>query len=429
MTDVNPARPPSEERPLLLVIGTGSRRYREYLLHSISTRYDVHLFVASDPSWERAYASGWTVLASTLDAPAMCAAARNLAATQQVHGVLCWDEARILQSSYVAEALALPGGDPHMILRCRDKHLTRMALDAAGVPQPQSVLTASVDDALAAAEGIGYPVVLKPRALAASLGVVKVETPGELVTQFGFARDTTVPEAPHYDVCVLVEEFADGPEISVDCAVRGGEVSPLFVARKELGYAPYFEEVGHYVSAGDPLRTDPQIVGILRDTHAALAFTDGMTHVELKLTSTGPKVIEVNGRLGGDMIPYLGLRATGIDPGLAAAAVACGRVPEVDPDRALAGGVRFFYVEEDDTVLGAVRFDGGALHPAIDLALALASPGDTASPPPKGTVSGRIALATAVAATVEECRAALGSAEAALRIGTDQPAVAAGAQP
>jgi biotin carboxylase len=418
-----------EEPPVILVIATGSRRYREYLLASICTRYRVHLFVSAEPSWERQYVTGWTVLRSTLDAPAMCDAARSLAACQTVSGVLCWDEARILQASHVAEALGLPGGDPAVILRCRDKHLTRTALDAAGIPQPQSVLAAGLDDALAAAEAIGYPVVLKPRALAASLGVVKVATPAELADQFAFAHDTTVPEAPHYDACVLVEEFADGPEISIDCAVGGGEVFPLFVARKELGYAPYFEEVGHYVSASDPLLTDPEMVRLLTATHAALGFTDGMTHVEVKLTGTGPKVIEVNGRLGGDLIPYLGLRATGIDPGLAAASVACGRVPDVTARHDLAGGVRFFYVEEDDTVVGTVGFDARALHPATDLAVALASRGDTASPPPRGTVTGRIAFATAVAPTQQECQTALDAAEAALRIGIGEAAIATGGRP
>jgi hypothetical protein len=131
-----------------------------------------------------------------------------------VHGVLTWDEARILQGAKVAASLGLPGGDPEVVMRCRDKHLTRQALATAGVPQPRSILGTTVDEALAAAEQIGDPVVLKPRALAASLGVVRVDTPTELATQFAFAHDTTVPGAWQYDVVVLVEEYATGPEIS-----------------------------------------------------------------------------------------------------------------------------------------------------------------------------------------------------------------------
>jgi biotin carboxylase len=415
-----------DSRPALLVIATGPRPYREYLLLSIATRYRIHLFLSAEPSWEQEHVVGWTVLRSTHDADELCRAARELAADWPVDGVLCWDEGLILQSAHVAATLGLPGGDPETIGRCRDKHLTRGALAAGGVPQPQSALAASLEQALAAAERIGYPVVLKPRALAASLGVVKVHTPAELEAQFAFARDTTVPGAPHHDVSVLVEEYAPGPEISVDCAVSGGDVSAMFVARKEVGYAPYFEEIGHRVDAADPLLHDARIDEILRTTHRALRFRDGMTHVELKLTPTGPKVIEVNARLGGDLIPYLGMRASGIDPGLAAADVACGRAPDVRAHRSLVGGVRFFYVDEDDTVLQDVRFDDTRLPAAIDLAVAIAPANATVSPPPKGTLWGRIAYATVVAETMSEAAVALDAAGAALRVRV-RPTITAGA--
>lgn len=407
-----------DERPLLLVIATGGREYREYLLRSIATRYRVHLLLGAEPSWERDYVTGSTTvdMKDTIGIEAMLPAARELAEREPVHGVLSWDEARILQSAKVAEALGLPGGDPDMVMRCRDKHLTREALEAAGVPQPRSILVTSPEAALAAANEIGYPVVLKPRALAASLGVVKVDTPEELAAQYAFARDTTVPGAWHYDVVVMVEEYLTGPEISVDSAVHAGEVLPMFVARKEVGYPPYFEEVGHVVDAADPLLDDPQIRRITQDTHTALGFTDGMTHTEIKLTPAGPKIIEVNARLGGDLIPYLGLRASGLDPGLAAAAVACGQRPTLSADKKLVGAVRFFYVERDDTTIGAIHIDRDGLPEAADRVVALVEPGEVVSPPPKGSTFGRIAFATAVATTARECREALDAAQVALTV-------------
>jgi biotin carboxylase len=419
-------RPPSVagDRPALLLITTGPRLYREYLLRSIATRYRVHLFLPAQPTWEREYAEGWTILEDTHDADALRVAARALDARWPVDGVLCWDEALILQTAGVAAALGLPGGDPDTILRCRDKHLTRAALSACGVAQPRSVLVATVGQALTTARRIGYPVVLKPRALAASLGVVKVHSPAELKARFAFVRDITVPGAPRYEAPVLVEEFADGPEISVDCAVSGGEAWPMFVARKTVGYAPYFEEIGHHVDAADPLLRDLRLDALLRATHGSLGFGDGMTHVELKLTASGPKVIEVNARLGGDLIPYLGMRASGIDPGLAAAAVACGRAPDVRADRALVAAVRFFYVDEDDTVVHDVGFDEARLPPAIDRAVATAASGAIVSPPPKGTLWGRIAYATVITETTSAASGALDAAGAALRVTVGTPATA-----
>jgi len=420
-----PLTPVDEQRPLLLVLGTGSRNYREYLLASISTRYRIHLLLGAEPTWEQDYLTGWTVLTQmgeTIDATEMIAAARALAADRRVGGVLTWDEARVLQAAKVAADLGLPGGDPQMALRCRDKHLTREALAAAGVAQPRSVLVSTLEAALDVAAGIGYPVVLKPRAMAASLGTVLVGGPADLIARFPFARDTTVPGAWRYDAGVLVEEYVDGPEVSIDSAVHRGRVWPMFVARKEVGYPPYFEETGHLVNAADPLLTDPDVLRYLQDTHTALGFTDGITHTEVKLTPVGPKLIEVNARLGGDMIPYLGLRATGIDPGLAAAAVACGQYPQVQPDRSLVGGVRFFYVDSDDTSIGSVHFDETGLPETLDLLVPLVKTGDVVSPPPKGTLWGRIAYATALADTEQDCRDALEAAQAALRVTTGEHA-------
>ncbi|GAA1683788.1 ATP-grasp domain-containing protein [Kribbella yunnanensis] len=401
-------------KPHLLVVATGMRLFREYILRSIAPQYRLHMFLHSEPTWEKEYLDGWTVLETTLDAEALVAAATKLHQDDPIDGVLCWDEARILQTAHVAEALGLPGGDVAMINRCRDKHLTRTALAEHGVPQPVSVLVDTVDEALATAEKLGYPIILKPRALAASLGVVKVNDAAELRDNWDFAHDTTVPEAPHYDVKVLVEEFADGYEISIDAAVSHGQVTPFCLARKEIGYPPYAEEIGHFVDATDPLLADDQLQQVLVDAHKAIAFTDGVTHTEIMMTADGPKVIEINARIGGDLIPYLGLQATGVDPGLAAAAVACGRQPSLVPDRTLVGGVRFFYVDENDTVLDSVAFDP-VDTPGIDQLVVLMEAGQTTSPPPDGTLWGRIAYATAVAGSVAESRTGLDAAERALR--------------
>jgi biotin carboxylase len=403
-------------RPTLLVIGTGGREYREYLLGSIGRAYDVHLLLGAEPTWERPHVAGWTVvdMAGTVDAAPFLPAARAV----RPDGVLTWDEARVLQAATVAAELGRPGGDPDAVLRCRDKALTRAALAAAGVPQAAYALVGSEADALAAAGRIGWPVVLKPRAMAASLGVVRVDTPAELAERYAATRDVTLPGAWTYPE-VLVEELLTGPEVSVDAAVHRGVAHLLCVARKDVGYPPWFEEVGHAVDAGDPLWTDERLLGVVQRALTALGYADGVVHAELKLTPAGPKVIEVNARLGGDLIPYLGLRATGVDPGLTAASVACGRPPELRPDRALAAAVRFFYPEEDGMVVESVGF--GELPDTVDLAVPLARPGDVVSPPPAGGLSARVAYATAVGTSVPDCVAALDAAGRALAVRVAEP--------
>lgn len=404
----------ADRRPHLLVTSTGDRRFRQYLLAGIGSRYRIHLFLAAPPVWESEYIDDATVLADTLDAEEMLEAARRLHERDPLDGVLCWDEARIIATSKIAQALGLPGSDPEVVLACRDKHLTRQRLAEAGIAQPRSIVVDTLEQARQAAAEIGYPVVLKPRAIAASLGVVLAQDEAGLLEHFAFARETMVPGALAYDeLAVLVEEYADGPEISVDSAVFHGRVHPICLAHKELGYPPYFEEIGHLVDGAEPMLSDPGLIAALEQAHAALGFTDGMTHTEYRLTPSGPKLIEVNARLGGDLIPYLGMRATGIDPGLAAAAIACGQEPDVTSDRKLFAAVRFRYVPYEMTI-ETIDFDQERLPEGVDMAVVHAQPGQRLAPPPSGNVWSRIAMVTAVADTAERCRAIIEQADAAL---------------
>ncbi|MFE9421341.1 acetyl-CoA carboxylase biotin carboxylase subunit family protein [Kitasatospora sp. NPDC006697] len=405
-------------RPLLLLLATGMRSYREYLLRSIASEFRVHLFHTVEPTWEREYLSGWTVVPDSYDGPAMAATAAALHGEQPFDGVLCWDEARIHAASYIAGALGLPNGDPAVLWRLRDKAQTRAALAAAGLPQPASVPVGTEAEARAAAERIGYPVVLKPRGFGASVGVIRVDGPEQLAAGFAFTSAATLPDPITYNSAepYLVEECVTGEEVSVDAVVQGGKAVPLFVGRKVVGYPPYAEEVGHHVEGADPLLADAGFADLLTAIHAALGFTDGWTHSEFMLTADGPRLIEVNGRLGGDLIPYLGRLATGIDPGLAAARVACGLAPQTTPTRARSTAIRFFYVAEDDTEIGSIGFDERRLPAEVDRAVAVAAPGAVVSPPPKGTLWGRIAYTTVAADSRTACDRALDAAAAALLV-------------
>jgi biotin carboxylase len=353
-----------------------------------------------------------------MDGPVMAQVAKTMNERATISGVICWYEGRIHLAAHIAGELGLRNGDPAVIWRLRDKAQTRAALAAAGIGQPCSVPVKTLDEALAAAQRVGYPAILKPRGFGASLGVVRVDDARQLRERFAFTCDTPWPEQILYstDQPVLVEECVSGEEVSVDSVVQDGKVAPLFLARKVVGYPPYAEEIGHFVDAADPLLDDPELLAALHGAHTALGFLDGWTHTEFMLSSAGPQLIEVNGRLGGDMIPYLGQLATGIDPGLAAACVACGLPPQITPSRRRVAGIRFFYVEHDDTTIASVGFDTSRLPASIDRAVTVAEPGVTVSPPPKGIVYGRIAFAIAVEDSIEDCRTSLDAAGNALEV-------------
>ncbi|MEU7602134.1 ATP-grasp domain-containing protein [Streptomyces sp. NPDC041003] len=392
------------EKPLLLLIGSSGRRSREFILRTVRRRYALWLLQPAPVGWEDPYVVGSTVVDNT-DPHALVEAARQVAAAHEVAGVFCYDEGLVTPAAHVAQALGLPGNSPEAVTACRDKNATRIALDAAGVAQPVSIGVRSLDEAREAAEKIGFPVVVKPRGLAGGMGVRKADGPEDMENAYRAASGASYPGVPVFDVSVLVEEYADGPEISVDAVFFDGECVPLVVARKQVGLAPFFEETGHEVDGADPLLTDPELLEALRAAHAALGFHTGVSHTEFRITAGGLRLMEVNARLGGDMIPYLGHLATGVDVAMAAADTAAGRTPDTTARHRKAAAIAFLYPGED-VEIEAVTVHEDRFGPDVHSAEPMVDPGAVLRLPPRGYIS-RYARVIALSDSAEQARAAL----------------------
>jgi biotin carboxylase len=408
------AAPSGVTAPLLLWVGSGDRRYREYIAEAAAAHYRLWLLDAEEPTWQKPYLDGWAVI-DTGDPGAIAAAGRAAGVSAgPVSGLLCYDEWTVHAAALAARALGLPASPPDAVAACRDKATTRRVLAAAGIPQPRSAAVASAGQARAAAEAIGFPVVVKARSLAGSLGVVQAGSPEAVTAAFAAAAGASMPSAARHDAPVLVEEYLDGPEISIDSAVSGGRCHPLVLARKQVGLHPYFEETGHTVDGADPLRDDPGLAAAVRAVHRALGFSTGVTHAEFRLTAAGPRLVEINARLGGDFIPYLGYLATGVDPVRAAADIAAGRCPRPRPTRCRAAGIRFLYPAADCRVRH-VRIRQERMTAAVHRVRITALPGQELRLPPRGYLS-RYGYLIAAADTAAGLRPVLGEPESLVEL-------------
>ena len=121
---------------------------------------------------------------------------------------------------------------------------------------------------------------------------------------FGLARRTEY----------LLEAFADGREFSVELALVDGTVRFSGVTEKWVTSPPSFVEIGHVFPARLPARQRQALLDAARSATQALGLDTGVFHIELRWTSTGPRIIETNPRPGGDHITtHLVPLATGID--------------------------------------------------------------------------------------------------------------------
>ncbi|MFF3849595.1 ATP-grasp domain-containing protein [Streptomyces sp. NPDC002328] len=325
-------------RPLVLVVSPGDEADRGYCLEQVAAAYDIVLLTSAEPSWEKPHIVDHAV-ADLNDTTALLSAGRALAERHDLAGVVTWDEWNLIPTARLARALGLAANSVEVMRACRNKATARTLFARHGVPSAASMKARTLREAELATRTLGFPAVIKPAAAAGSIGVIRIDRPEELPAAFAFA--SAGASRSREDTGVLVEEYLDGPEVSVECVTHRGTTTAVAVTRKNLGPAPYFDETGHTVDAADPLlaKVAPTAAAAIK----ALGITDGVQHVEIRLVGGWPRLIEVNARLGGDMIGHLVHLATGVDLARAAADIACGRAPDLTPTRHQGAAIRFIY--------------------------------------------------------------------------------------
>jgi biotin carboxylase len=225
-------------------------------------------------------------------------------------GLLSLHDTSTVTLSEIGTALGL---DFHSadVARClSDKAHQRRALRGAGLPVPDwHVLPAHTHqvDVAALAREVGFPAVLKPRQGSGSRNTYKVQNEAELADLMASAEAAR----PEPDGMIL-EAYVEGPDqsvsrfeplVSVESFVLNGEVHH-FALTGRLPFAEPFRETG-LVLPSDLSRQDAAAATeVAASAIAGLGIQHGMLHTEIKFTPDGPRVIEVNGRLGGG-IPEL----------------------------------------------------------------------------------------------------------------------------
>ena len=257
----------------------------------------------------------------------------------RVAGVTSSSEYFIGTAAEVARAFGRPHPDPDAIRACRNKHTQRLRLAATGVPGPVFAAAGTPAAAVRAAERIGFPVVLKPAAGSGSIGTRSCGSAAEVRAAAAavLEADPATLALPPQDA-VMVEAKLDGAEFSVETF----DDRVIGVIGKRLGPEPYFVEIGHDFPA--PL--DPAARAALErtalDALRALGLGWGPAHVELRYTeAAGARLIEVNPRLAGGMIPRMIQEALGVDLIRHLVAKAAGRPIAARPTRSHAAAIRF----------------------------------------------------------------------------------------
>jgi len=196
-----------------------------------------------------------------------------------------------------AEGIAVFGPDAAAARIEGSKAFAKEVMTAAGIPTAQARVASTAAEAEDALKAFGAPYVVKDDALAAGKGVV--------------VTDDFAAALAHAASCgrVVIEEYLDGPEVSLFAVADGATAVPLLAAQdfkraRDGDLGPNTGGMGAYVPlpwAPDGL-TDEVMATVVQPAIDELARRGtpyrGLLYAGLALTAKGVKVVEFNARFG-----------------------------------------------------------------------------------------------------------------------------------
>jgi len=294
-------------------------------------------------------------VADTAEIDRALAFAMDLIGEYEVAGVASFTEADVPLVAAIAKEAGLAGLSPDAAVRARDKYAMKEPLVGLGV-LPEFERVRDLAGLRAAVDRIGMPAVVKPAGGVGSKGIFELRDAASLEPAMRHLLRIARPEFDsvfrQFAGDLIVEEYIDGDEFSVEGFVAGGAVHVVAVTDK-LTTHPFHLELQHVVPSGLPAGVTAQIVEHTTQIVTRLGFDSCTFHLEAKWGRRGFRFLEVAARPAGDYIAcHLVPMATGVDFFENAIRVAVGAPLHIGRDRALHAGIRFVLAERSG------RFDG-----------------------------------------------------------------------
>ncbi len=232
------------------------------------------------------------------------------------NGVATFWEEDVPTCALIAERLELPGNTPRAAINARSKYAMRRALQQADVPVPRFHLITSERSLLQTCRKLTFPVVLKPEWGADSEWVTLIRTEDDVSRVFRRVKDLARVQNsiyPYPENRFLIEKYMRGPEVSVEGVVSNGHVTIYAIIDKAKMDDESFIERGETTPSQLPPSVQEDVSDMVRRGVHALGLTNSGVHAEIKITPSGPRIVEIGARMGGDCIQPLVKRVYGID--------------------------------------------------------------------------------------------------------------------
>jgi len=220
-------------------------------------------------------------------------------------GIVTFSDPMLRVTAGLAAALGLPYHHPHTAMLLTDKYLQRERLRGAGVDSARCRRVSGADDWWSAVAEVGLPAVVKPAWGAGSRDTWPV---ADVVAAKDLAAELFAGSEPRGGM--VLEEYLPGRDlrpagdyVGVESVCMGHRVEHIAITGKFPLEQP-FREVGQYWPSVIGADEASGVMRLATDALRALDVRTGFVHTEVKLGLAGPRIIEVNGRMAGDLHQY-----------------------------------------------------------------------------------------------------------------------------
>jgi biotin carboxylase len=332
----------SLEGATVVVVGAGYTGKQRMLARVKSL--GVRLVIVDEPGhWSAALvdegvADAWIGAPVTGDADADAAAAVEALAAAGVRpdGVVTFWEDSTCTATRVAAEFGLPSNPPEAVDSARSKVRMRERSAQLGLPTPRAQRVRSLDELYAAAAHVGFPAVVKPEFGASAVGCVRVDSLDALPRIYSLVREVVTPD--HDGIFrmgndLLLEEYLDGVEFDVDLLMHDGRCVFSSVSQNWPTNEPSFQETGLHCPPDHDRKAVKKLVELAVAHAQRFGLHQGVLHIEGKSTSRGPRIVEINCRIGGGRIHEFIERVWGVDLVEAQVRSSLGLAPAVQPSK------------------------------------------------------------------------------------------------
>ena len=230
----------------------------------------------------------------------------------------------VVTVAQLCNVLGLPGHSIEAAINSTDKLKMLQAFSENNVNHPKFQVI-SREEINTAEISVGFPAVSKPVDSSGSRGISFIENEKTVIAALLNSADSSQSGN------VLVEEYMEGPEVSVEMLVIDGTPYVLQITDKTTTGAPHFIEIGHCQPSTLDKNIQEEIRAIAKQAVLAVGLVNSVAHVEVKVTSEGVKMVELGARLGGDCISsyLIDNSILGIDMTKAAIKIALGEKNDI----------------------------------------------------------------------------------------------------